>query len=546
MHAYHVTRMEVNNEEIMKKILAFIVFTGFIILALGQDGKKTLSGEVTYVTSQSVYVKFENTEDIEVGSMLQLASTQTPCLLVKNKSTTSCVCTTIRSCEVKKGDKIIFTPEKKAEPQQTETVDQQEETEEADLSETTEPLFKERIRGRFSVSGYNLMSSDRDNRYRLMSRLSLNAQNINNSRFSFETYLNYRKIFLPDTSKFSPQTTYFNVYNLALTYDIDPGFSVTIGRKINPKTASLGAIDGLQAEKNFGKAYVGGMVGFRPDIVNFGFNPNLLEYGGYVGANTDEKAFRSQTTLGFIEQRNQGNIDRRYAYLQHSSTISRNLHLFSSLEMDVFSKVNGEVTNEIRIPNLFVSGRYRFGRKMDLTLSYDSRKRILYYETFQTEIERLLDDDLARQGIRARLNFRPVKYLLTGVSYSKRFQSDFDNKSDNIYGYATLSKVPGIGGRLMASYNMNVSNYLTSNIASLRYSRSLSKKLDGDFYYRIVKYTYLNSQNGLWQHYMGTSLSYTISRKLALNLSGDFNNFIEENNIRIYVRVIRRFYEKKK
>ena len=119
MHAYHVTRMEVNNEEIMKKILAFIVFTGFIILALGQDGKKTLSGEVTYVTSQSVYVKFENTEDIEVGSMLQLASTQTPCLLVKNKSTTSCVCTTIRSCEVKKGDKIIFTPEKKSSPLKT-------------------------------------------------------------------------------------------------------------------------------------------------------------------------------------------------------------------------------------------------------------------------------------------------------------------------------------------------------------------------------------------------------------------------------------------
>ena len=175
-------------------------------------------------------------------------------------------------------------------------------------------------------------------------------------------------------------------------------------------------------------------------------------------------------------------------------------------------------------------------------LSYDSRKRIIYYETLQTEIERLLDDDIARQGVRTRINFRPYKNIFAGISYSKRFQSDNGNKSDNIYGYVTLSKVPNIGGRLSLTYNRNESNYLLSNIGGARYSKEfLNGRLQTDLYYRLVFYDYTSGIDSFEQHYYGTNLSYNINRKLLVSISGELSTFDEENNIRIYSRIIQRF-----
>jgi uncharacterized MAPEG superfamily protein len=165
------------------------------------------------------------------------------------------------------------------------------------------------------------------------------------------------------------------------------------------------------------------------------------------------------------------------------------LNLFGSAELDQYSKVNGEAKNDPRLTNLYLSARYRFTRKFDVFLSYDSRKRIIYYESFQTEIERLLDDYIARQGLRARVNIKPIKYFTIGLSYSKRFENDVQNKSNNYYAYASYSKIPMIKGRIMISYNLNASNYLESRILAFRYSRSLiPRKLNAEFYYRLVEY----------------------------------------------------------
>ena len=530
-----------------KGIFLFLQFIPSFLFA--QTPETSLRGEVSYLTSRNVYVKFERTDRIAIGDTLKLAAKQSACLLVTNKSSTSCVCTVINACEVSQGEVVVFDAKAEEtvvnpdpEPQKRDTVNLLAPPEQELATDPEDAYYKEKIRGRVSVASYHNIASERDNRHRLMGRFSLNANHIRDSKFSFESYLNYRHIVPSDPSEFELDTRYLRVFNLAVKYEPDPSFSLILGRRINPKTASLGAIDGLQAEKYFGNTYVGAILGSRPDILTFAPNFKLLEYGGYVGTQTQNKRFYSQTTLGFIEQRNGGNIDRRYVYFQHSSTIARNLILFSSLEMDMYSSVNGVVSNALRLPSLYVSGTYRFGRKVNLMVSYDSRKRILYYDTFQTEIERLLDDDLARQGVRARLTVRPVKYLSLGGSYAQRFQSDQQNKSDNLHGFVRWSNIPAIGGRLNLTYNRNASNYLTSNIYSARYSKSLlDNKLDAMFYYRMADYLFVNSDNARRQHYYGTNLSLRFNRKLSLGLSGELATFNEENNFRIYLRLIRRF-----
>jgi hypothetical protein len=95
---------------------------------------------------------------------------------------------------------------------------------------------------------------------------------------------------------------------------------------------------------------------------------------------------------------------------------------------------------------------------------------------------------------------------------------------------------------------MNTSKYLESNILSLRYSRNLIKnKLNADFYYRNADFNYFNSYIGNnKQNYYGANLSYNINRKLMFSLSGEYSSSSLENNSRIYVKLVKRFYSNKK
>lgn len=526
-------------------LFAFLSSSSF-----AQTSSKTLQGEVTFITSGNVYVKVDDTKRINVGDSLMSANTGQPVLVVTAKSSRSLVCSSLDGYTAKKGDQITFNAKDLGEKVVQENVEEvtNEEKEPgffSNIATQEEPdanRRKETFRGRISVSNYQNIASNRANRNRLMSRLWLQAKNIKHSKFSAEAQINYRQIFLQPTIE--RPTQYFNVYNLAVSYEASPELKVVLGRKINPKVASIGPIDGLQGEYYFGgNNYVGAIVGFRPDISTLNPNFNLLEYGAYVGRESSKPNLFSQTTLGLIEQRNGGNIDRRYAYFQHSSTIQRNFSLFSSLELDVYQSVNGVVSSKVRIPNLFVSGTYRFGRKASLMLSYDSRKRVLFYETFQTEIERLLDDDLAREGIRTRLSFRPIKYMYAGVSFSRRFQNDQQNKSDNIHASISYSKLPVVQGRLSVTYNRNNSNYLNSEILSIRHGRNLvPNKLDADFYYRMAGYTFVNSDRVRRQHYYGANLTIHLPKKWGLQLAIERSDFNQEAYNRIYARIIKRFY----
>ena len=547
VHAYNVIQMVITRNYFLLVVSALFVFSAF-----GQNNEGKISGEVTFITSKNVYVKFDSTINIRVGDILQIASNN-PCLIVTNKSSSSVVCTKINDCTVEKETIVYIVFKDKIEPViEEETIVEDIGINYNDSIQSVEDInskraYNEKIKARLSGSSYSTFSSNREDNHRLLTRFSLNADHINYSKFSVETYLNYRKTISDTESSFQNNNNALRIFNLAVKYDIDSTLSLTLGRKINYKVSSLGAIDGLQAEKFFGNSYIGVIAGFRPDIFDFGFNSNLLQYGAYIGQLTDYENFRSQSTLGFAEQKNNGEIDRRFTYFQHSSAISKNLNIFATAELDIYNKLNDSISNKPRLTNLYASGRYRFNKNVNASLSYDSRKRIIYYKTYETDIEELLDEDIARQGVRARINIKPFKNIYSGFSYSKRFQSDNQNKSDNIYGYISYSRLPSIGGRISLTYNMNSSNYLDSDIASLRYSRSfMEDRLNADFYYRFVNYRYKSTVPDFSQNYFGTYLSYYLDRSLIISLSGEYSTYNSENNFRINTRIIKRFYRQRK
>jgi hypothetical protein len=543
----------------MKRFSLFLClfFTAFFNAVAQSDGE-FMEGSVSFITSENVYVRFKSTEKIMIGDTLYKikSGNQVACLVINQKSSTSCVTTPVNQCVVSKGETMDFKlplvkqkqKDKEVEKDtleiKSDTIFKEPNLKTDSLEEEGKPYFKQKIRGRVSVSSYsNLSALPNKDRHRAMGRLSLSAMHINNSKWSFETYMTYRQNFIEDTVPTNYKTKFFNVYNLAIRFDVDSTMSLTLGRKINRKISSVGAIDGLQAEKHFGRFYAGAIVGSRPGIFDYSFNPNLFQFGVYGGVQTRTNKVFSETTVGFLEQRNNSHLDRRYIYVQHASTILKNLRLFGSMELDIYMIENGKPSAKPRLTNFYFSGRYRFSRKISAMVSYDTRKHVIYYETIKTEVEKLLDDDIARQGLRFRLTYKPARFIYGGISYSKRFQVNNLNKSDNINVYIGHSKLPQLGGRLYLGYNFNQSIYLQMNILSVRYSREIVRnKLDGYIYYRFVDYNYRNvEQKTPNQNYVGLNLGYKIAKTIWFSALGEISMREQQNNFRINTKLIKRF-----
>ena len=286
-----------------------------------------------------------------------------------------------------------------------------------------------------------------DNSQRFRYTLSLDAQNIADSKFSFETYVSFRhKLGEWDEVK----NDIFNalkIFDLALIYDPNKSTRISLGRKINPRLSNIGAIDGLQIEKSFGNFAVGALAGTRPDYADYGFNSNLLQFGGYVGLNTRNSSSYSESSLAFMQQMNGSNIDRRFLYFQHSNSFVKNLYFIGTFEVDLYQlkidTINNTetATNSFDPTGMYLSLRYRFSDKLSVSGSYDARKNVIYYETYKTFTDRMLENEM-RKGFRLQASYRFTRDLTFGLQTGYRFLKSDPHPSKNIYGYLTYSNIP--------------------------------------------------------------------------------------------------------
>lgn len=537
----------------MKHLFQIIFFLLCATVAQGQTTVSSEQGTVTFTSSRNVYVKFASTEKIEIGDTLYHKQVEelVPSLVVNNKSSSSVVCTILGNKVWKKEDKVfarIVIKELEEEIDVTNDpfvgTNPTTATEEA-VAPALQPeedaravSLKQKIKGRVSVASYNNMSSFRNN-HRMRYGFRFRGQNLNNSKFSVDNYITFRQTLGEPIDSLSEA---LKIYSLSVKYDIDPNSSITFGRKINPKISSMGAIDGLQFEKGFGNVYIGAIAGTRPDFADYSINLNLFQAGAYVGFKPKDPTKYGQTTLGFIEQRNKAQVDRRLIYFQHSGELAKNLSLFGSFEVDLFENLDGVARSKTDLTNLYVSLRYRFNRKVRISASYDTRKNIIYYESYKHFVDQLIDNE-TRQGLRFGLSVRPSKFISVGVNSSLRFQKSGANDARNLSAYVTMSKLPGVNARLSLRANLLQTSYINSRIFGARLSKPLIKrKVNAEIYYRWVDYQYKNSETTIHQNIAGASLSIRVLKKLSLNLyyEGVFDNRNQQYQ-RFNVKVIQRF-----
>jgi len=542
--------------------MRFFLFT-IIILNLsgfclnGQTISHSDEGVISYITKQNVYVKFQSTKDIEVGDTLFFLrdSQMVAVLVVNNLSSISCVCTPISDQQFTVGDRIQ-SKAKTDDPDESTIIaiqqgsslnsvyaDEKNSTEQKEQQAVT----KQNISGRVSVSSYSNFSNVTDNSQRLKYTFSLNAQNINDSKLSGEAYISFAHK-IKEWSEI--QNNLFNglkIYNLALNYAFNKNISLSIGRKINPKLSNVGAVDGIQYEAKFKPFSFGVFTGTRPDYTDYSFNTKLLQFGGYVSHDLSTQKGSLQSSVGIIEQMNNGYTDRRFAYLQHSNLLIKNLYLFGSFEFDLFNKVMNKQDSTFKrdhtpkLSNLFVLMRYKVFKQLALSVSYSARQNIIYYETYKSIIDQLIDD-ATLQGYVFRADYRPLNNVSIGVNAGYRFSKQDTKPSKNVNSYLTYSNVPWLNGSVTISSTILQTTYLNGNIYSIGFSRDLIPgKLYGGLNYRFVDYKYQNDISSLTQNMAEMNVVWRIQKKLScsLNYEGTFEKGKNFNHI--YINITQRF-----
>jgi hypothetical protein len=330
------------------------------------------------------------------------------------------------------------------------------------------------------------------------------------------------------------------IYTLAVQYNLDKSTRFWLGRKINFNISNLGAIDGVQAEKQWNHFIVGTFLGSRPDNLNYGINFQLMQYGAYVSYVNQNAKGQLSNTLSIAEQKNHNMTDRRFLYFQHQNSILKDVNLFFSTEIDLYTIKNNQPQSTFLFSSLYASIRYRASKKLSLTGSYDARKNIIYYETYKSFIDQLLEDEM-RQGLRFSFNYRPMKKVTLGASAGYRFERNNPNPAQNMNGYLTINQISSLRVTTTLSAVLLQTSYLKGNIYGIRLSKDFIKgRLYEEVEYRTVVYRYSNTELPIQQHIIGLNTTFRLDKKLSLSVNYEGELQTNRTFNRIYSNVVYR------
>lgn len=522
-------------------IFLFTLLLNFF--AEAQSGKM-LEGKVSYLSPQLIYLKFESTDGIAINDTLfqKINGKFQPRLIVKFISSISLSCEKLLDFNPKVGDTFFafIKSDVKSDnnTDSTAALNQNQITGTSDVTKTTneikiasteiKSLKGNRFSGRYSLQSYsNISNFSGINDYQSWRHsLRVDYEQIGYSGLSFSTY----SLFSYRTSEWNEiRSNYFNalkVYDLHLKYEFNHNYQIWLGRFLNPKISNISTVDGLMFEAKFNSFSVGILGGSRPDWKDFSFNPRLLEYGIYLSREDSFSSSFMENTLSFFQQTNNSKTDRRYLYLQHSNNLIKNLNLFASSEIDLYEREQEVEKNQLSFTSVFASAGYYPIRELSFNLSYDARKNVIYYETFKSLTDSIIENEM-RQGFHFRTSVKPFKYFSTSVFFGYRYKKSDVKPSHNFGGTIAYSSLPLIESSISLSYNKLISNYVNGDVYAAYLSKTIYN-LNSDFSvgYRITKYKFPVSLNSFNENAVLVDYNLNLFRMLSFNFSyeGSFDS----------------------
>lgn len=528
-------------------LILLVLLTGVMQLSAAIP---PVTGTVTYISSTHVYVKFSTTEGLLPGDTLYTKNKGAlmPAILIKNTSSLSCMGIPIDSVKLVKGTAIVAFPRELAGTKKETNAEvpiELKADQQVNAIAVTDVVLKEntaahqsKLSGRVSLASYSHLSTDLYNSQRLRYTVSLRTGKKEEKGLSTETYLAYNQR-LSDYSDFQHD---LKIYSLAVNYRLNKSTSLSLGRKLNPGMANIGAVDGVQLDIRKGALSFGAVAGSRPDTQNYGYNAGLFQAGAYAAHETTGKQSSFQTTIALMNQFNNRQTDRRFVYLQHSNQIANNLSMFASVEMDLYAVENGIAQTTFDLTGAFLSLRYKFSPRFSLSANYDARRNVYYYETYKNTADSIFDKE-TRQGVRGSFHYR----LSNDLSWTGTmgYRMPVVNGSSSLHGNTsfTMDNLFVEGGSLAINAMGIRTDFMDGVVAGGEYSYDFTQRriaLTGE--YQFVNYWMQQGTKQMMQHIAELSIAWRFNKKWLLAFSAEttFERTIQPYS-RLYLNLTRRF-----
>jgi hypothetical protein len=204
--------------------------------------------------------------------------------------------------------------------------------------------------------------------------------------------------------------------------------------------------------------------------------------------------------------------------------------------------------NILDLTSTYLSLSYRPLKNLSMSLSYDARKNIYYYETYpRNKIDSTLDKEI-RQGFRFQTMYYPFKFLVWGGNAGYRFQPSDPKPSINAYTFLSCPQVPWINAYLTISATALSSTYMKNmTVYGISMPRDFfNGKMNLEAEYRLGNYTYNNAALPSTQNIASMSVFWRIAKKLTV--SANFEATFENNNSlstsnygSLFINLIKRF-----
>ena len=232
-----------------KKNLEILFFVLILVFSFNMSSAKTFvskkQGKISFITSQNIYLRFDNTDGIFVGdtAFFYKDKKYVPVMVIQFLSSGSCSGKKIGNINLKVGDEVFVWS--KIDETKTLTLENAGDEKDTNLiKDTTQlkikrnkffiPQHRSNFYGSFTANSFSGFANYANSvgTQSWWYSLNLNAENIGGTPFYFTNYMNFTYL----TSQWSNIKS--NVFNNVKIYDLSIGykvskFSIWLGRHMN-------------------------------------------------------------------------------------------------------------------------------------------------------------------------------------------------------------------------------------------------------------------------------------------------------------------------
>jgi hypothetical protein len=495
-------------------------------LVQGQE-MKSINGTVTYIAGDAVYTSLGRNSGIRDSSIVFVIEKKDTIAVLKvfATSSSSSVCRILQTKRSVRINDVVSADVVGTAMAEKRPTGESADTTSSVIAPETPPasVGKDNVRPPFLFHGRVSLQYIRNVQMNIRQAMTQPGIVVNlrgqstSSPLQFELYGNFRTLFYGREIFYSSSAVnQTRIYRLSVSYD-DSVTRITAGRTLPPFSSSTGVIDGVVVQRKLGNSYLGGALGFEPDLRRQKVSTDLKKFSIF-GNSLIHQASQTSLTLAYSRSFFSSVTVREVVNAAVNSFPSGALLMNFSAETDLRTVSNGQLSLKPSLTNLLAYVQYRAMTQLSLGAGVTAWRPMYLYQNIISVPDSMYDRDL-----RINPTFSVSVYLPYGITmyntYSPRSSTAGFGKEYQDYSSISISNL--FKSEVTLRGSMNISSTLQTKMRGYGASAQtpLFQIADIVLRYQYYRFEFERSKEIQSSSSIGGDLYVSITRNLALTTS---------------------------